>query len=162
MLGGSATATGLFALSGFAAPLPTVASIVLVAAIGALALADAFGLPVPRLQNRRQIPIAAFDPARRLGAARFGFELGTGLRTYVTDPSPQIVAVALLVVAGPWTEALATGAAFGLARGWLPISRTLAPDRDRWDERHARRSPLVVRASIVLVVLGSLFGRGLV
>ena len=59
------------------------------------------GLVTIRLpQNARQIEQDVLQRNRRRGCSQFGFELGTGVRTYVSATAPYVLAVALLFLAG--------------------------------------------------------------
>ena len=57
-------------------------------------------------QNQRLIPIEVFEHSAPRAAAQFGFELGTGVRTYLPGTPPYAVA-ALIVLAMPQTGLLA-------------------------------------------------------
>jgi hypothetical protein len=68
----------------------------------------------PSTGGIRQSVVAGRTPR---GWQRFGFELGLGWRTRITNPSPLIAATAVAFLSpGPIT-AVAAGAAFGLTRG---------------------------------------------
>ena len=97
LLGGTLAATVLWLLSGLAAPLPRsvrVAAILAVAVLGVAREAGWVRIPLP--QNARQIPQEVLKYRIRRGALRFGFELGTGVRTYVSASAPYVVALGLL------------------------------------------------------------------
>jgi len=105
-------------LGGFAAPIPAVARAILIA-VGAVVIwmcerGPLSGkLPLP--QNRRQIPLEVFGGGLVKGAYRFGFEMGTGVRTYLPSPAPYILLLALLF--GRLTLASALFVAIGFALG---------------------------------------------
>jgi hypothetical protein len=130
--------------------------------VAALALVDDLDIAhVPRPQAARQIPRSVFDRRATRAAGSFGFEMGTGVRTYVTAAAPYIAAAGLLLVAGGWGDALIVGAAFGLARGWLPVSRSLALDANLWDVDNARIARWGAVPGIAVVTVATLYGRGL-
>jgi hypothetical protein len=121
-------------LSGFAAPLPSAVRAALIG-VGTILvwmcergpLAGKVRLP----QNRRQIPSEVFGGGLVRGAYRFGFEMGTGVRTYVPSPAPYILLLAILFgrlnLAGALCVAL--GFAFGRA---VPLMLQLRQvDRER-------------------------------
>lgn len=66
--------------------------------LGALFVAASAVSPsrVPRPQNKRQVSDAVVFATPRRGAAQFGFEMGTGVRTYVTTDAPYLLAIFLL------------------------------------------------------------------
>lgn len=112
------------------------------------------GLHLP--QTRQQIPRTVFDRDPARAAARFGYELGTGLRTYLPSAAPHLLAVGLVVLGGPWWGALALGVGFGLGRGLLPTQRALAPDEQRWDARVDLAGPVLRGGGEVLALVGLL------
>lgn len=88
---------------------------------------DALSFPLP--QAARQIPRAVFDRHPASAAARFGFALGTGVRTYMVSPVPYVPALGILLLSPPLVAALALGVGFGLARGLVPVGRTIRQRR---------------------------------
>jgi hypothetical protein len=136
-LGGATTTLGLWLLSGLSEPLPEPARwAVFALAVVALVLQarDVISFPLP--QAARQIPREVFDRQPASAAARFGFALGTGVRTYMVSPVPYVPALAILLLAPPLVGALALGVGFGVARGLVPAGRTL-------QRRRAVRTPSV-------------------
>jgi hypothetical protein len=94
------------------------ASAIVVALLAAAYLArEAFGLPVPVPELRRQVPdwwrtFFSFGPASFL----YGFGLGVGFLTYLAHGTLVVVAAAAVAVGSPLAGA-AMLAPFGLARG---------------------------------------------
>lgn len=87
LVGGSTTAlVGVTAGSLLLRPfIPSALEIGLVIAIFGLISINEFGLVrLPLPQNGRQVPESVRDDGPRYGALQFGFEMGTGLRTYYT------------------------------------------------------------------------------
>ncbi|QKV79753.1 hypothetical protein [Amycolatopsis sp. Hca4] len=132
--GGALTALVLLvAGSLLRAPLPAAACwAVVAAALGAVLLRDAgvwsFRLP----ENRRLVPDTVFRLGRHLGPLQFGFEMGTGARTYLPSGLPYVAAIAVALTA-PLPAALAAGAGFGLGRA-LMTTANLRYDAERgWD-----------------------------
>jgi F0F1-type ATP synthase membrane subunit c/vacuolar-type H+-ATPase subunit K len=153
LLGGTLTATVLWLLSGFAAPLPgavRTGAILAVAALGVLREAGWIRVPLP--QNARQIPQEVLRTRVRRGALQFGFELGTGVRTFVSASAPYVVALGLLLAhQGPATTAL-TGTGFGAGRAVTAAIR-YASRHDEWDDRRVTRMPLLTNAIGVTVLI---------
>lgn len=152
--GGVLTALVLWLLSGLAAPAPRpwrYGAAVAVALLGVLR--DAGVLPLPLPQNSRQIPrdVLSRGPA---GAARFGLELGTGVRTYLSASTPYVLAAALLLVApGPLAAALA-GAGFGLGRAATPLARHASGAAAGWDDRlHGRLRLITLTSGLAVAAL---------
>ena len=86
----------------------------------ALVLRSRGRLSFPLPQAARQIPREVFDRHPLSSATRFGFALGTGVRTYLVSPIPYVPALAILLLGPPLIGALALGLGFGLSRGVVP------------------------------------------
>ncbi|MFB4276867.1 MULTISPECIES: hypothetical protein [unclassified Nonomuraea] len=164
VLGGVTSAGVLWLLSGLTAPVPDVwrhPLIVGVAVLGVLNETRIVRLPLP--QNARQIPQDVLRRRARLGAAQFGFELGTGVRTYVSTTAPYVVAAGLLLSHPTLSAALLTGAGFGLGRALTAVLSYLARDAG-WDARMLARlrtiaiggSAVILAALVALAVLALL------
>lgn len=158
------TATVLWLLSGLAAPIPPPARhavILLAAALAVLRDAGLLRLPLP--QRTWQVPQHVL---RRpiAGGLRFGFELGTGVRTYLSASTPYVLAIALLVGGGVDSglgTALAAGVGFGLGRACTPLVRLLSGAPDAWDTRlrlDARRLTTATAVVAALVLTALLLG----
>ena len=133
VIGGLASATGalilgsLFRWSTFGFGWPIVFAVCGVLFLRELQLIS-FALP----ENARLIPQTVFRHGRYLGSFEFGFELGTGVRTYVTSSMPYALLVGLALVSSP-TEAVLTGVGFGLGRLMMTMSGVRYDDpEDRW------------------------------
>jgi hypothetical protein len=85
-------------------------------------------------QNGRQVPSSVIFDGGRLGALRFGFEMGTGMRTFMTSSLPHLAALTVALYA-PWLYALLSGAAFGAGRAIMPLIRMASGDSEAWDRR---------------------------
>jgi hypothetical protein len=129
--GALATAVAAWLASGFAEPLPRSVRLALLAAgIGFVVLSRAGWLAgVIRIpEAKRQIPAEVFGGSLVRGAFRFGFELGTGLRTYVSSAVPYFVLLIVLIGRPTFANALAIALGFGIGRG-LPLAvQLLAPN----------------------------------
>ncbi|WP_242906389.1 hypothetical protein [Actinomadura terrae] len=155
LLGGTLSALVLWLLSGLAAPLPPSArtlAILLAAAAGAAR--DLGALPLPLPQNARQIPQEVLRTRLWCGTLQFGFELGTGVRTYVPSSAPYVLALALLLAHGPLAVFLLTGAAFGAGRALSAALTLLARDPHR-DAAVAARIPHI-QSTTALATLAAL------
>ncbi len=122
------------------------AIVILVTEMGWLRLA----LP----QNRRQVPVWIVQDGSRGGALQFGYELGTGLRTYVPSSFPHLALVAVLLQAS-WVQGLAAGIAFGLGRAAMTLARHYYGDTDQWDRglvRHRRPVRVLLGLSAAVAV----------
>lgn len=83
-------------------------------------------------QNRRLVPQTVMRHPIA-GPLRFGFEMGTGVRTY----SPSVLPLATFLLIALWSGSLAlalvAGLGFGAGRGLVhPFRRT---DPESWDAR---------------------------
>jgi hypothetical protein len=153
LLGGTLTAAVLWLLSGFAAPLPGTVRTGAILAVAVLGVAREAGwVRVPLPQNARQIPQEVLRHRVRRGALQFGFELGTGVRTFVSASAPYVVALGLLLAhRGPVTTIL-TGTGFGAGRAVTAAVR-YASRHDEWDDRRVTRMPLLTNAIGVTVLV---------
>jgi hypothetical protein len=153
LLGGTLSASVLWLLSGFAAPLPgavRTGAVLAVAALGVVREAGWVRVPMP--QNARQIPQEVLRSRIRRGALQFGFELGTGVRTFVSASAPYVVALGLpLAHLGTVTTILA-GTGFGAGRAVTAAVR-YASRHDEWDDRRVTRMPLLANAIGVTVLV---------
>ncbi len=153
--GGVLTATALWLLSGFARPLPEDARYGLILVAAAVAVLRDVGVVRLRLpQNSWQIPQHVLQHGRLTGPLGFGFQLGTGVRTYVSSTAPYVLAVGLLAGGLGVTTAVLAGAGFGLGRAATPALRRWSPDPASWDELlRARSRPLVVGSGVAVAVV---------
>lgn len=150
----------LWLASGLAQPLPAPARTALVLLAALLALGrDAKLLSIPLPQNARQVPQSVLQRGLVRGGLQFGFELGTGMRTYVSATAPYVVAIALLLTGPDLPEALAAGIGFGSGRALTALVRYESRlPFEAWN-RHleARLSAITLGASTTgLVVLALL------
>jgi hypothetical protein len=89
---------------------------------------------------------------------QFGFEMGTGVRTFAQSPLPHIVTLAIMLPPG-LTEALLAGVGFAPGRLLTAVDMPAVASERKW-ERHlafliARPAQLSagLRISIVLVAV---------
>ncbi|GLY25093.1 hypothetical protein Misp04_48250 [Micromonospora sp. NBRC 101691] len=141
-------------LSGLSAPLPVSVRYAGVVAVAALGLLRELGLVSLRLpQNARQVPQDVLQRNPRRGALQFGFEMGTGVRTYVSSSAPYVLAAALLLVGQRLDVVVLAGVGFGVGRALTPLTRRAAGSGDRWDaELRVRLRTITVGGCAVLVV----------
>jgi hypothetical protein len=121
------TASAAWCASGFTEPLPPAVRIaVLGAGIGLVALSRhgvlAEVIRVP--EAKRQIPAEVFGGSLVRGAFRFGFELGTGVRTYVSSAIPYFLLMIVLVGRPTLADAVGMALGFGVGRA-LPLGAQL-------------------------------------
>ncbi|WP_329204601.1 hypothetical protein OG257_03445 [Streptomyces sp. NBC_00683] len=152
LAGGVLSAGVLWLVSGLFTPVPAGVRQGLIVAVALLAaLRDAGKLTLRLPQNARQIPQDVLRRHLARGALQFGFELGTGVRTYVSASAPYAVAVAVLLSGGSYLPALAAGLGFGAGRALTPALRRLSGDGERWDDRLlARLSGMTVVSSVLI------------
>ncbi|MGW8993120.1 hypothetical protein ACWGRF_24750 [Streptomyces zhihengii] len=152
LAGGVLSAGVLWLASGLFTPLPAGVRQGLIVAVALLAaLRDAGRLPLRLPQNARQIPQDVLRRHLARGAMQFGFELGTGVRTYVSASAPYAIAVAVLLSGGSYGPALAAGLGFGAGRALTPALRRISGDGERWDDRLAvRLSGMTVVCSVLI------------
>jgi hypothetical protein len=107
--------------------------------------------PVP--QNARLVP-EEVQHLRRWGALQFGFEMGTGMRTYSPSGLPHVVLAAVLLVV-PLPAAFGLAAGFALGRLAMPLLSNTWSDDGSWTAVWARAEG-VVRPLLALTCVGSL------
>lgn len=103
------------------AVLPGVVAASVLAVVAVVVLLREAGLvrlPVP--ENARLVPETVRLRGRVRGPLQFGFEMGTGMRTYSPSALPHLVLLAVLLVM-PLPGALAAGAGFAAARWLMPV-----------------------------------------
>jgi hypothetical protein len=108
-----------------------------------------FGVP----QNARLVP-EEVQHLRRWGALQFGFEMGTGMRTYSPSALPHLVLAAMLLVV-PLPAAFALAAGFALGRLAMPLLSNAWSDDGSWTAVWAR-AERIVRPLLALACVGSL------
>ncbi|GII90939.1 hypothetical protein [Sinosporangium siamense] len=100
-------------------------------------------LPFRLPQNGRQVPSDIIVRADGSGALQFGFEMGTGLRTYVPTHLPYLLVASVLFVV-PWWAAPLAGLAFGFGRTIMVHSAVRSGNAATWDKAFAaRRTPIL-------------------
>jgi hypothetical protein len=146
-------------LSGFGEPLPADGRLPLLcaAALGVWltkrGLVPGFSLP----ESRRQIPAEVFGGGLARGALRFGFELGTGFRTYVPALAPYVLLLVLLIGRPTVSAALLIGLGFGFGRA-VPIAFQFASPRGREPGAAAPPVPAMLTspATALLILAGAM------
>jgi hypothetical protein len=127
----------------------------LAAFAGAIVLRDFRLLSLPLPQNHRQVPRDVFGNGLRRAALQFGFELGTGVRTYVPAGAPYVLAAALALGVATTPEVLAAGIGFGAGRASMPLVRRWSGNGDRWDHLLGRRLSGLVPASSIACAMAA-------
>ncbi len=91
------------------------------------------------------------------GIFQFGFEMGTGVRTYVTSSVPYLLVLSV-ALAGSLSAGVVAGAAFGVGRFLLAVTRlSFSEDSDQWATGMSALSrPLSILSSFVFLLLGGL------
>jgi hypothetical protein len=117
MGGGLTTAVGLWIIGGLFEPLSisgrrVTLLIALALLIGLRGMGSHHVLP----QVHRQVPTSVFEKDFRVAAFGFGFELGTGARTYVSSLGPYALALGLVLLRPSVDTCIAVGLAFGMGR----------------------------------------------
>jgi hypothetical protein len=95
-------------------------------------------LPIP--ENRRLIPEHVASHGRVLGPLQFGFEMGTGVRTYSPSALPHLLLAAVVLMIPP-AGAFAAVAGFASARWLMAVISNRYDDAGGWTDawqRHRR------------------------
>jgi hypothetical protein len=156
ILGGLTTAALALLLGAVALrpllPVPIAAAAVV--AVGFFVVTETLGLHRGRLpQARRQVPTSIIARGADVGALQFGFEMGTGARTFMPNGLPHLALAYCLLLADP-VSSLVVGAAFGAARALMALSRTRSPDA--WDDEWAIHAAKLTRLLAVIMALATI------
>lgn len=134
LAGGLLIGLVLGVLSGLAQPIPVAWRHPVIAALALLGVLRDLGvMRIPLPQNARQVPQEVMRDDPHLGALQFGFELGTGVRTYVSASAPYVVALAVLLGGQSLWVAALTGLGFGAGRALTPLVRLASGAVGDWD-----------------------------
>jgi hypothetical protein len=104
-------------------------------------------------ENGRLVP-EGVQHLRRWGALQFGFEMGTGMRTFSPSALPHLVLAAVVLVV-PFPAAFVLAAGFAAGRLAMPLQSNAWSDDGAWTAVWARSEP-VVRPVLALVCVGAL------
>ena len=130
--GALVTVIAVWVLSGFLAPVPQRARLIILA-LGAVVVWLAKEGPLQSRihlpEAKRQIPAEVFGHGLLKGAYRFGFELGTGVRTYLPSPAPYLVALLILLGNVTLGDALLVALGYGLGRAMPLMAQMTAAGR---------------------------------
>jgi hypothetical protein len=150
LAGAALSACVLWLAAGLTAPLPG-RRIVLVAVATAGLLRETGLVRLPLPQNSWQVPLDVLQRGLVRGSLRFGVELGTGVRTYISATAPYVLAAGVLLCGQHYPVALLAGAGFGLGRATTTLLRRADPTG--WDARLLARLPAVkVTASVATLL----------
>ncbi|WP_300013831.1 hypothetical protein [Pseudonocardia sp.] len=104
-------------------------------------------------ENARLVP-EDVQHLREWGALQFGFEMGTGMRTYSPSGLPHLLLLAVVLVV-PFPAAFAVAAGFAAGRLAMPLLSNAWSDDGGWSELWARTQRWV-RPLLAAVVVGAL------
>ncbi|MBW6439194.1 hypothetical protein KZ829_36260 [Actinoplanes hulinensis] len=134
--------------------LPPTARVVALCTVVLLAIGcDTKVVPFRLPQNGRQVPSDIIVRQDGTGALQFGFEMGTGLRTFVPTHLPYVL-VAVALFAAPWWAAPVLGASFGLGRTFMVHSAVRSGNATAWDRRFATNRTVIVAACWAATAMG--------
>lgn len=149
------TALMAWLLSGFTEPLGNAWRLSLLAGLGVFVwlckhgpLSGVVALP----EARRQIPAEVFGGGLTRGAYRFGFELGTGVRTYVPSAAPYLVLITVVLTQPTIAMAILIGLGFGLGRA-IPLMVRLLQSGPSGARRYLPRTGSAAQTTATLLVL---------
>jgi hypothetical protein len=127
---------------------------VLAAVIGFVVLGRELGMWRFRVpENARLVP-EEVQHRGQWGALQFGFEMGTGVRTYSPSALPHLVLAAVVLVV-PLPAAFAAAAGFAAGRWAMPVLSNAWSDDGRWTELWSAAEP-VVRPVLACACVGAL------
>lgn len=120
---------------------PTWKSWALLAFGSAAILRDTHVVRFPLPENHRQVPKEALNKDILRGVLQFGFEMGTGVRTFLSSTAPYVLVFAMILLVDNLWLSLLIGACFGVGRAIVPFARYYNGAGETWDqlmERHIR------------------------
>jgi vacuolar-type H+-ATPase subunit I/STV1 len=154
------TALVAWVLSGFAEPLgPRLRAVLLLVGAALIWLCKHGPLAgyVTLPEARRQIPAEVFGGSIARGAYRFGFELGTGVRTYVPSAAPYILLLTVVLAHVTLASAVMVGLGFGLGRA-VPLMVQLSAVRQlRAAPPFLRSTEAFASATATLLIIAGAF-----
>ncbi len=130
-------------------------------AAAVIAGAELLGKRLPLPQNARAVPQEIITSGSHSGPLQFGFEMGTGVRTFMPSGVPHIVAIGLILTGSPLVG-LVAGIGFGLGRAAMTVTRGASPEPRGWDARlfQARRALSAITALTALALAVALTRAG--
>lgn len=132
---------------------PTPVRWVLFGVLALVVLAREAGLVSFRVpENGRLVP-EDVQHLRQWGALQFGFEMGTGVRTYSPSALPHLVLLAVVLVV-PFPQAFALAIGFAGGRLAMPLLSNAWSDDSAWSAVWARAEPVVRPVLAVACVAG--------
>jgi hypothetical protein len=111
--------------------------------------------PIP--ENKRLVPESVTYRGAEAGGFQFGFEMGTGMRTYSPSALPHLVLAGIFLVV-PFGGALLAAAGFALGR-WAMAAASVGYDEDgSWSDVWAAHRRLLAMAMAMSMLLAGLAG----
>lgn len=163
VLGATATAAALGVALGAAGALlgaPWEATPLVVAgAAGLYFLREAFALPIPLPDRKRQVPEwwrTFYSPS--VAAFLYGAGLGVGFLTYLSFGTFAVVMAGAIASGDPLAGAVLCGA-FGIARGLAVVAVTWNGPADLEDVAGSRGPRLANALTLAAVAVGAVLGR---
>jgi hypothetical protein len=98
-----------------------------------------------------------FDHGAGQGAFQFGFEMGTGVRTYVSTSTPYVLLLTVLIARIPVSHALLAGFGFGSARAMILPLRLSARFKSAWDRGTLAATKWIAPMASGLCILSMFF-----
>lgn len=102
------------------------------------------GRPLHLWQNGRAVPQTIINGPWIAAPLQFGFEMGTGVRTFMPTALPHALLV-LIALSGGIGPGLLAGVGFGAGRAAMPVVRGWSRSPSRWDAALTGSGPWVGR-----------------
>lgn len=152
----------LFLLGSLLGPIRGLLTLPLLAVAVAVTVAHLCGWKVGLPSAKRIVPSEIIGRGHIVGALQFGFEMGTGARTFMPTFLPYITVVLVLTQSSAVQAALA-GVGFGLGRAAMVAGRFFHGAPEQWDHELARLLRLLPWALLAVMapLVWALLGRGL-
>ncbi len=152
--GGALTGALVGVLSGLVSPVPLPVRLAVFGALAAaLLLLDLVSRTLALPQRTELIPQDVFGRGMARGAARFGAEYGSGVRTLIPSAASYIAAAFVLLANPAFGWCVLLGVAFGASRS-VGILQHIVLGRPGWQDFLVRHARLLERlGSVVSAVL---------
>jgi hypothetical protein len=100
--------------------------------LSVILVAELLGRPLRLPQSHRAVPQVVIPEARAQGALQFGFEMGTGVRTFMPTGLPHALVIGVLV-SGEVLPGLLAGVGFATGRAAMTLLRSASGAPSVWD-----------------------------
>ena len=128
--------------------------VVLVVGVAGILVFEFAGRPLRLPQNGRAVPQTIIDGPWAAAPLQFGFEMGTGVRTFMPTALPHAL-VLMVALAGGLGPGFLAGLGFGVGRSAMPLVRMFSGAPYDWDAQLGRSLRWVGRTTATAFLLAA-------